>query len=121
MSHHDDGAPVGAQYATILVVFELSKAKWKLGVLLPGSQKLNRYTVDGGDTAAVAALLTKARGQVTDPVRIVSGPAAKPWEGEGFRPRRLSLCCAPSPGATGLDCPPSSPSACRSPSHRGRR
>ena len=72
MSHHDDGAPVGAQYATILVVFELSKAKWKLGVLLPGSQKLNRYTVDGGDTAAVAALLTKARGQVTDPVRIVS-------------------------------------------------
>ncbi len=72
MSHHDDGAPVGAQYATILVVFELSKAKWKLGVLLPGSQKLSRYTVDGGDTAAVAALLTKARGQVTDPVRIVS-------------------------------------------------
>ena len=72
MSHDDDGAPVGAQYATILVVFELSKAKWKLGVLQPGSQKLIRYTVDGGDTAAVAAVLGKGQGQVTGPVRIVS-------------------------------------------------
>lgn len=71
MSQHHDGAPVGAQYATILVVFELSKAKWKLGVLLPGSQKLSRHTVDGGDTASVAALLAKARGGVTGPVRIV--------------------------------------------------
>ena len=33
------------------------KAKWKLGVLLPGSQKLSRYTIKGGDLAALAARL----------------------------------------------------------------
>ena len=42
MSRHDDGAPVAAHDATILVVFELSKSKWKIGVLLPGSSKLSR-------------------------------------------------------------------------------
>lgn|SRR6201988_4426464 len=72
MSRHQDGAPVGAQYATILVIFELSKAQWKIGILPPGSQKLSRYTVDGGDLAATAALLAKARGQVSGPVRIAS-------------------------------------------------
>jgi transposase len=72
MSRHRNGAPVGAQYGTILVVFELSKAKWKIGILLPGSEKLSRYTVDGGDTAAVAALLAKARSQVGGSARIVS-------------------------------------------------
>jgi transposase len=72
MSRHQDGAPVGAQYATILVIFELSKANWKIGILLPGARKLSRYTVDGGDLAATAALLTKARGQVPGAVRIAS-------------------------------------------------
>ncbi|HEY3888371.1 MAG TPA: IS110 family transposase [Caulobacteraceae bacterium] len=72
MSQHRNGAPVGAQYGTILLVFELSKAKWKIGVLPPGSEKLSRYTVDGGDTAAVAALLAKARSQAGGSARIVS-------------------------------------------------
>jgi transposase len=72
MSHHADGAPVGAQYATILLVFELSKATWKLGVMLPGSEKLSRHTVDGGDTAAVGALLAKARARAAGLTRIVS-------------------------------------------------
>jgi transposase len=72
MPDHHDGAPVEAQYATILVVFELSKAKWRIGVLLPGSQKLSRHTVDGGDLSAVAGLLAKARGRVAGPVRVVS-------------------------------------------------
>src|ERR1043166_8041428 len=72
MSRHHDGAPVEAQCATVLVVFELSKAKWKIGVLLPGSQKLSRYTVEGGDLAAVSELLEKARSKVAGAVRIVS-------------------------------------------------
>jgi hypothetical protein len=37
-------APAVAEHATVYLAFELSKAKWKLGVLLPGSQKLSRYT-----------------------------------------------------------------------------
>lgn len=72
MSRHHEGAPAEGEYATILLVFELSKAKWKLGVTLPGSQKISRYTVDGGDIAAVAAMLAKARSQVAGPCRIRS-------------------------------------------------
>ena len=37
--------PAAAEDATVYLAFELSKAKWKLGVLLPGSQKLSRYTI----------------------------------------------------------------------------
>ena len=33
---HTD-APTTDEYATVHVAFELSKAKWKLGVMLPGS------------------------------------------------------------------------------------
>ncbi|MBV9978746.1 IS110 family transposase [Bradyrhizobium sp.] len=49
--------PAAAEHATVYLAFELSKAKWKLGVLLPGSQKLSRYTIDGGDVAALAVRL----------------------------------------------------------------
>jgi transposase len=55
-----------------LLVFELSKASWKIGVMRPGSQKISRYTVEGGDVAAVASLLEKIRGRIAGPVRIVS-------------------------------------------------
>lgn len=62
--------------ATVFVAFELSKATWKLGLVMPGSQKMSRYTVAGGDTAAVARLLEAARQKVArraaGPVRIVS-------------------------------------------------
>jgi transposase len=97
MSQHHDGAPVGVQCATVLVVFELSKAKWKIGVMLPGSQKLSRHTVDGGDVAAVAALLAKARAGAPGGARIVSAYEAgydgfwlHRWlEGQGVQNRVL--------------------------------
>jgi transposase len=57
------------------VAFELSKAKWKLGVLLPGSEKLSRYTIAGGDLAALTARLSDMRakaGRCGKPVRILS-------------------------------------------------
>ena len=47
--------------ATMFVAFELSKAKWKVGVVLPGSQKMSRFTLAGGDTAGLAALLARKR------------------------------------------------------------
>jgi transposase len=68
-------APASAEYATVHLVFELSKAKWKLGVLLPGSQKLSRYTIAGGDLMALTGRLADARtkaGRCGKPVRIVS-------------------------------------------------
>jgi transposase len=69
--------PAVAEHATVYLAFELSKAKWKLGTLLPGSQKLSRYMIGGGDLAALAARLadmrTKAAAAVGGrPVRILS-------------------------------------------------
>jgi len=62
--------------ATIYIAFELSKAKWQLGIVMPGSPKLSRHTVSGGDTAAVAALLATARGKAASRgasrVRVIS-------------------------------------------------
>ncbi len=71
---HTD-APATAEYATVYVAFELSKTKWKLGVMLPGSEKMSRYTIAGGDLAALTARLAAARAKAArtgKPVRIVS-------------------------------------------------
>ena len=55
------GTPAASEYGTAYLVFELSKAHWKLGVMLPGSPKLSRYTIDGGDLKALAARLADIR------------------------------------------------------------
>jgi transposase len=71
---HTD-APVTGEYATIYVAFELSKAKWKLGIMLPGSKKMSEYTIAGGDLAALTDRLSKARAKAERggrPVRILS-------------------------------------------------
>jgi transposase len=69
------GTPAAVEYATVHLVFELSKAHWKLGVMLPGSEKLSRYTIGGGDLTALAGRLAAARAKAArcgKPVRIVS-------------------------------------------------
>jgi transposase len=69
-----DTSAVG-EYATIYIAFELSKAKWKLGVLLPGSPKMSRYTIDGGDLTALSERLAQwgAKAEATgQPVRMIS-------------------------------------------------
>ena len=62
--------------ATVFVAFELSKAKWKLGIVVtPGGTKLSRHTVAGGDVAAVSARLAAARAKAArggQLVRVVS-------------------------------------------------
>src|ERR1700716_3975319 len=71
---HGD-TPASVDYATVYVAFELSKAKWMLGVILPGAKKLSRYTITGGDIAALAARLAEWRRKAAlggKPVRIVS-------------------------------------------------
>jgi transposase len=67
--------PAATEYATVCIAWELSKADWKLGVLLPGAQQMSRFTIKGGDLAAVAARLAAARakaGKSGLPVRILS-------------------------------------------------
>src|SRR5215216_6617657 len=68
-------APAGGEYATVYVVFELSKAKWQLGVMTPGSEKMSRYRIDGGDLAALSGILGRARAKAEllgKPVRVLS-------------------------------------------------
>jgi transposase len=70
-----DAPATTGEYATVYVAFELSKAKWKLGVVLPGSTKLSRYTIEGGDLAKLTKLLSEVRakaGRGGKPVRILS-------------------------------------------------
>ena len=45
------GTPADTDYATAYLVFELSKANWHLGVMLPGSSKMSRYTIVAGSEA----------------------------------------------------------------------
>jgi transposase len=68
-------APASAEYARVYVVFELSKAKWRLSVLLPGGEKPSRYTIAGGDVTALAMLLARCRVQAErsgKPVQVLS-------------------------------------------------
>src|SRR5713101_8223499 len=67
--------PAAGEYATVYVAFELSKAKWKLGVMLPGSQRVSCFTIDGGSLVALSARLVawRAKAEATGKlVRIVS-------------------------------------------------
>jgi transposase len=71
---HTD-TPAGCEYGTVYIAFELSKAKWQLGIMMPGAEKMSRYRIDGGDLAGLSALLVKARAkaaQAGKPVRILS-------------------------------------------------
>jgi transposase len=68
-------APAASEYATVHIAWELSKADWKLGVLLPGAQQMSRFTIKGGDLAAASARLAAARAKAAKsglPVRILS-------------------------------------------------
>lgn len=68
-------APAGCEYATVYVAFELSKAKWQLGVMLPGAEKMSRYRIDGGNLAELSSVLATARARAErlgKPVRILS-------------------------------------------------
>jgi transposase len=68
-------APAGSEYATVHMAFELSKANWKIGVLLPGSPKLSRFTVKGGDVTTLLGRLASLRAKAErcgKPVRILS-------------------------------------------------
>ena len=73
LNHAD--TPADTDYATAYLVFELSKANWHLGVMLPGSAKMSRYTIAGGDTVRLSLRLDDIRaksGRSGKPVRILS-------------------------------------------------
>ena len=67
--------PAATEYASVYVAFELSKAKWLLGIIVPGSGKMSRYAIDGGDVVALATCLGAAQAKAAlggRPVRVLS-------------------------------------------------
>ena len=67
--------PAVSEYATVHMAWELSKADWKLGVILPGVKTMSCYAIKGGDLAVAAARLATIRakaGKAGLPVRILS-------------------------------------------------
>ena len=67
--------PASGEHATVYLVFELSKKTWQLGLLRPGSDKLSRYSIAGGDLTALASRLARCRAEAAQggqPVRILS-------------------------------------------------
>jgi transposase len=57
-----DTAPlIPPQEATICVALELSRSTWLVGINVPGSEKISKHTVVGGDGAALLALLAKVK------------------------------------------------------------
>ena len=59
---HTD-TPAGCEYGTVYIAFELSKAKWQLGIMMPGGEKLSRYRIDGGDLAALSGFAGQGSGE----------------------------------------------------------
>jgi transposase len=68
-------APATGEYATVYIALELSKAQWRLGMLLPGERNISCYAIAGGDLAALSKRLDAAEVRASRggrPVRIVS-------------------------------------------------
>src|SRR5882672_6911357 len=75
-SRHTDTLAAVEEHCTMYVAFELGKAKWKLGIVVPGKTKLSRYVVDGGDVEAAWRLMTKAAAQAKKRVTMAFGCTA---------------------------------------------
>jgi transposase len=69
-------ATIPMQHAAVFVSLELSPKKWLVTSLSPGSEKLSKRWIDGGDGAGLLALLrelqAKARARSGGPVKVVS-------------------------------------------------
>jgi len=75
-NHRSEAAlSVRPEHAVLYASLELGRASWLVTTLLPGSERMSRRTVAGGDTAALVGLLerlrTKAEEGVGGAVRIV--------------------------------------------------
>src|SRR3712207_3857580 len=62
--------------ASIFASLELSRSQWLVTVMMPGGDKMSKYSVPGGDAAALLGLLSQLRARaerrVGSPVGIVT-------------------------------------------------
>src|SRR5918996_2892919 len=110
--------------ASIFVSLELSRSRWLVTSLSPGSEKMSKHLVAGGDGAGLLDLLTRLRDKAEQragtPVRIVVIQEAGL---DGFWIHRLLAAYgsratwsnpprSPCPGATGAPSPMRSTAPC---------
>jgi transposase len=66
---------IGPDRATVFVSLELSRSKWLITALLPRSDKMSKYSVNGGDGTALldrlARLRAKAQPRIGTAIKIV--------------------------------------------------
>jgi transposase len=69
-------AATGAENAVVAVSLELSRSKWLVTSLLPGSERMSKHVVPAGEGTALLELLERRRGQAEGctggPVRLVT-------------------------------------------------
>ena len=69
-------AATAVENGIVAVSLELSRSKWLVTSLLPGSEKLSKHMVAAGDGAALLSLLERRRRQAEErvggPVRVVA-------------------------------------------------
>lgn len=58
---HDTQAAIRTDLGAIFVLLELSKSAWLVTSLAPGSEKISRHSVKGGDTAGLFACFDALR------------------------------------------------------------
>src|SRR3712207_9191999 len=92
---------------------ELSRSRWLVTVLLPGGGKISKYTVQGGDAAALLGLLsqlrTRAERRVGSPVAIVTVQEAgfdgfwihRPLQANGIESHVVEAACIAVPRRQG--------------------
>ena len=72
----DPLAATAVENAIVAVSLELSRSKWLVTSLLPGSEKMSKHMVAAGDAAALLSLLERRRRQAEErvggPVRVVA-------------------------------------------------
>src|SRR5262249_20624881 len=56
--------PINTVNPTIYLAIELSASTWLIAVRLPGSEKPHLHRIEGGDTAALFALISSLRARV---------------------------------------------------------
>jgi len=59
-------ATTGTDTAAVIVSLELSRSKWLVTSLLPGSEKMSKHFVSAGDAAALLELLERRRRQALE-------------------------------------------------------
>jgi transposase len=71
-SHHPTATH--GEHAVILASLELARSKWLMTALLPGSEKMSKHFVPGGDGAGLLELIARLRARAAQ--RVGSPPAA---------------------------------------------